>query len=358
MPKTIRSRVLTDEYLAHELGRRQFIAAAGAALVAGCSSQQVSNSEGAEEEAFLVGIGGGSSHKAAVENALSLTIGRDGLSFIQSGDVVYLKVNTNSGDPYPYSTNPKLVEMVAGWARDHGASKVIVGDRSFFGDPNTMGNFESNGIAAAAANAGAELVVFDDDAVEWLEISQDDAPDWVGGFRFPVPVVQANVIINLPCVKTHFISTFTMGMKNIIGLVNPVDRAREGNLKWHVTEGNKLYKQIAQLNRHITPTFTILDGYRAVVRGGPNIDGDPPGLTRYARCVIASPDRIAADATGVALLKLHAVEGEAVHDTSVWENPQIAEAIAAGVGIAGAEEYHASAKEYSRMDELSSQLFG
>ena len=60
-------------------------------------------------------MGAGDSHAAAIEAALEETIGRDGLSFVNSGDVVYLKVNTNSGDFYPYSTNPDLVRMVGQW---------------------------------------------------------------------------------------------------------------------------------------------------------------------------------------------------------------------------------------------------
>jgi uncharacterized protein (DUF362 family) len=359
--RIINSRYLSTELAHKELNRRSFIAAAAsaAATLPGCASDTTPGSgEAFDTEALLVGLGADDDYALALDKALKQASGAAGLGFIESGDVVYLKINTNSGDANPYSTSPLMVELLSKMAFDLGASKVIVGDRSFWGDPNTYGNLVDNGIAGAADNVGAELMVFEDDDVEWVAISQEEAPDWVGGFRFPKAVIEADHIINLPCVKTHFISTFTMGMKNIIGLVNPTDRRRDGNLRTHSTQQNKLYKQTAQLNQHVTPSLTVLDGVKAVVRGGPNISGTPPGLVGEPGVIIASTDRIAADVTGLAVLKLHAVETEAVHDYGVWENPQIVEAVNAGVGIASAEEYSAAGVGYEDLDAVKALIAG
>ncbi len=65
-----------------------------------------------------------------------------------------LKVNTNSGDPAPYSTSPTVVAWFARQYVSRGV-RVVVGDRSFWGDRDTMGNLERNGIASAARRAGA-----------------------------------------------------------------------------------------------------------------------------------------------------------------------------------------------------------
>ena len=378
--RTIVSRDLVQQFEDKELTRRnltrrQLIGAAGSmagGMLVGCTVEEPVDDDGNQTPTpqpepepeptpaptYMVGMAAGENYDELLLAALAETIGRNGLEFVEAGQVVYLKVNANSGDPYPYSTNPRMVELLTQMCWERGASRVIVGDRSFWGDPNTMGNLNRNGMVAACSNAGAELVVFDDDEVDWVAFSETDAPDWLGGFRFPLPVVEADHIINLPCVKTHFISTFTMGMKNIIGLVNPTDRRRDGNLRFHSTQENKLYKQTAQLNQHVTPSLTILDGVKAVVRGGPNISGDPPGLVAEPGVIIASTDRIAADVTGLALLKLHAVEGEAVHDFGVWENPQIVEAVNAEVGIGGAEEYSAASEDYEQLDELKALIAG
>jgi uncharacterized protein (DUF362 family) len=344
--RIIRSKDLVQEFQEKELSRRRFVQSAakvgaGLPLVAtlpGCLPEPDPDPDTPTN--YLVGMATGEQYTSTLRAALDETIGRDQLSFIQSGDTVYLKVNSNSGDYYPYSTRPKMVERMTEWAFEAGAGRVIVGDRSFWGDNYTYNNLVANGIVAAAETAGAELVVFEDDAVDWVEFGEDDNPDWNGGFRYPLPVVEADHIINLPIVKTHFISTFTMGMKNLIGLVNAIDRARPGNLDFHITAGNKLYRQIAQLNKRITPSLTVLDGWEAVTRGGPTIT--PDSEESEPHLMIVSTDRIAADVTGLAVLKRIAHESEAIHNWDIWENPQIVEAVEAEVGIKGPEEYEIS----------------
>ena len=396
--RTIQSPDLVEEFHEKELSRRRFIArAAGAGLAStvglGCSTRRANPTGGDDDdsadddddatandddatandddatandddstpefEPSLVGLGSGDGLQSAVLAALAPTIVRDALAFIEAGDVVYLKVNSNSGDPYPYSTQPALIRLVGEWCWAQGAKRVIVGDRSFFGDPGTSGNLVANGIAEAADDIGAELIVFEDDgSMEWVAFPESAAMDWSGGFRFPLPVVQADHVINLPVVKTHFISTFTMGMKNLIGLVNPADRERPENLGQHSTANNRLYRQIAQINQQITPSATILDGWEAVVRGGPTIAGSPTGLEDSPRVMIVSTDRIAADVTGLAVLKEFAVASEAVHDWGVWQNPQIVEAVAAGLGISGPSQYDASGPTVEGLDLYLEHILG
>lgn len=378
MPKTrgrtIKSQILLDEFRAKELNRRNFIkqvaaASAGGAVLGGLpgcggtprggSGSDDDDDGPAPTENHLLGMGGGEGYKSSLEAAMNQTVARDGLAgVVSSGDTVFLKVNSNSGDYYPYSTKPRIIEELAAWCWDQGAGRVIVGDRSFWGDPNTYSNLVANGVVEATENAGAELLVLEeaDSNIDWVDFSEGEAPDWNGGFRYPLPVVEADVIINLPIVKTHFISTFTMALKNMIGLVNADDRERPGNLYTHNTSGNKLYRQIAQLNQHLTPTLNILDGWEAVVRGGPTIAGNPTGLVGEPGVMIVSTDRIAADVMGLAVLKEFAVAEEDIHNWDVWDNPQIVEAIEAGVGISGADEFDAAGPTVDDFDTFMGHI--
>ena len=348
--RVIRSKDLSQEFIEKEMSRRAFVrraalASAGGAMATGLTGCPTDPGPADDDDSalvppsHLVGLGGGDGYGTALMAAMDETIAADGLAnVVSSGDTVYLKVNCNSGDWYPYSTRQRMVEEVGQWAWDQGASRVIVGDRSFYGYSagQTLSIMNANGMAEAADNIGAELIAFDDDD-EWVQIDQADAAAWVDGFRFPRVVVEADVIINLPVMKTHFIAGFTMAMKNIIGLCHPTDRAREGNLNYH----QNLHVKIAQLNQNITPTLHLLDAWEAVIQGGPTPQGDPPGLTGEPGVLICSTDRIAADATGLGILKHFATGGEDVHDYSVWDNPQIAAAVDAQVGISGPGEYDA-----------------
>jgi uncharacterized protein (DUF362 family) len=367
--RTLDSRSLTEEFVAKELSRRQMVqsvmlATVGAALgglgALGCTTETVVNkaADGTPAPAgtgdpnatpkaqHLVGMGYDTADRsAALQAALAETIG---LGMIKPGQSVYLRVNSNSGDEYPYSTSPETLLAIGGMLKDIGVTDIRIGDRSFWGDQDTAGNLVSNGITGAAKKLGLKAVVFDDD-VDWMALPTASVPNWQGTVRLPVDVTTADHQIILSCVKTHFISTVTMSLKISLGLVHATDRAREGNLKNHDTA--ILYKQIAQINKGITPSLVVADGYSAVISGGPTVNDKPSGapagwkggITGDPKVFIVSTDRIAADVAGIAVLQTLAPAYEAVNKTKPFANPMIKAAIAAGgLGISDASEFDLS----------------
>jgi uncharacterized protein (DUF362 family) len=238
-------------------------------------------------------------HLRALETAVARA---GGLTPVRRGGCVLLKVNTNSGDPAPYSTSP----VVVAWFTRHYVAqgvRVVVGDRSFWGDRNTRGNLERNGIGPAARRAGAEVVAFETDETDWLELDPKLVPSWVPPVRVPRLAFEADQLINLACAKTHFITGVTLGLKNMLGLVCSDDRAREGNLRSH--DPQRIHQQIAELHRALPVALTIIDGFDALVTGGPTPgSGSPPTIVRTG-VVLASRDAHAVEAEGRALLARH-----------------------------------------------------
>ena len=221
---------------------------------------------------------------------------------MKPGGRVLLKVNTNSGDPAPYSTSPVVV---AWFARQYVARgvRVIVGDRSFWGDRDTRGNLERNGIAPAARRAGAEVKAFETDDTEWLELDPRRVPSWVAPVRVPRLAFEADQLINLACAKTHFITGVTLGLKNMLGLVCADDRAREGNLRSH--HPSRIHRQVAEIHAALPVAFTVIDAFDALVTGGPTPgSGAPPTIVRTG-IVLASRDAHSVEADGRALLARH-----------------------------------------------------
>jgi hypothetical protein len=172
--RTLESRSLTEEFVAKELTRRQMVQAVmlgtvgtwlGAAGLAGCGSSETTTSgtatpaptgtgDPADPNAtppttkHLVGMGYDETDRnKALQAALAETIG---LGMIKPGESVYLRVNSNSGDVYPYSTSPDTILAVGGMLKDLGVTDIRIGDRSFFGDTGTAANLVSNGITGAA----------------------------------------------------------------------------------------------------------------------------------------------------------------------------------------------------------------
>jgi len=257
----------------------------------------------------------GDAHATAIMTAIDRA---GGLGFVKRGDRIVLKVNTNSGDPYPFSTSPTAIRAVASALLARGA-KVLVGDRSFWGDDDTLGNLEANGIAGAARAAGVEVIAFDD-TVAWQEVDPRLVPHWKPPVHLPRRVLEADHVINLACAKTHFITGVTLGLKNLLGLVRATDRARPGNLRTHHAE--LIHHQIADIHRVLTPRLTVVDGYQALVSGGPTRNDGTPTIVD-ARVVLADVDRVAADVKAIALLQQHAPASEAVHRTTPDAHPTI-----------------------------------
>src|SRR5207245_10319630 len=92
-------------------------------------------------------------------------------------------------------------------------------------------------------------------------------------------------------------------------------------------EVHPAWARIAERNLRITPALNILDGSKSFVFGGPS-NGD----TAEPKVIIASRDRIAADATGVAVLKSIGTE-DRLQNRSVWETPFLKHGIKIGLGI-------------------------
>jgi ferric-dicitrate binding protein FerR (iron transport regulator) len=157
------------------------------------------------------------SHEAAIEKAVEQA---GGLPIVPRGGLVVLKVNSNSADPAPYSSSPTLVSWVARLYVKQGV-RVLVGDRSFWGDKDTAGNLERNGIAPAARSVGARCVAFEHDTVAWNEVPAEALPSWVAPIRVPRAIFEANAVINLACAKTHFITGVTLGLKNALAKAPP-----------------------------------------------------------------------------------------------------------------------------------------
>jgi uncharacterized protein (DUF362 family) len=383
--RIIESKTLADEFVAKELSRRQMVQAVmlgtvgtwlGASGLAGCATTKESSngSSGSDpavdadagdttpSTAHLVGMGYDERDRTkALEAALAETIG---LGMIKAGQSVYLRVNSNSGDIYPYSTSPDTIIAIGGMLRDIGVTDIRIGDRSFWGDTNTTGNLSKNGITGAAKKIGTSAIAYDDN-VDWVTLPEGSTPNWVDTVRLPEPVMSADHQIILSCVKTHFISQFTMSLKIGLGLVHADDRKRDGNLKTHDTK--VLYKQIAQINKAITPSLVVMDGYRAIISGGPTKSDVPPGAPSSfkggvigdPKVFIVSTDRIAADVAGIAVLQTLSPDYEEVRATSPFANPQIKAAIAAGgIGIGDASAFDLAGPTVPELETYLAKING
>ncbi len=244
------------------------------------------------------------------------------------GRNVLIKPNFNTADVTPGSTdNDTLVALVEEiWAM--GAKSISLGERSY---PLTREVMERKGILPVLDKLNVNVIDFDHlDGKDWV-LFQPKKSHWPNGFRIARPILDAECLISTCCLKTHqFGGIFTLSLKLHVGVV-PTFRHGYEYMKELKTSPNQR-RMIAEINEPFAPTLIVLDGVDAFVDGGP-MTGKPA----RGEVFLASTDRVAIDAVGVAILKVLG-SNESIMKPKIFEQEQIARARELGLGASSPSE--------------------
>jgi len=123
-----------------------------------------------------------------------------------------------------------------------------------------------------------------------------------------------------------------MSLKNSVGMVAKHDPGDRYNYMYELHGSPYQRLMIAEINAAYRPLFIIMDGIRGFSRGGPEAGTlIEPGL------MLASSDRVALDAAGVAILRIYGTTPE-VSLGSIFSQEQLARAAELGLGAKGPDE--------------------
>ena len=273
---------------------------------------------------------------------------RQALELLQSpsfkGKNVFIKPNYNTGDPAPAATDPAVLEALVQVVQSDGATQITVGDRS--GMAQTRTAMQQMQVFSLAERYGFTPMVFDELGAEDWQYFDAAGTNWSRGFAMPKPLLNADAIINACCLKTHrFGGHFTLSLKNSIGMVAryvPGD-GHDYMRELHRSDNQRL--MIAEVNRAYRPTLNLIDGVDAFINGGPE-----QGERVRAGVMLASCDRIAIDAVGIAILRMLGTTPE-VSAGSIWSQAQIRRAADLGLGAVSADQI-----EIVTADDRSAQM--
>ena len=255
--------------------------------------------------------------KAGVESAL----GGLGVKVVKN-KAVLIKPNFNTADITPGSThNDTLIALVEKiWSM--GAKSISLGDRSYTLTREVM---EQKGVPALMQERDVSIVDFDNlDPKDWVKWTSKDS-HWRDGFRVARPVLEAECLISTCCLKTHqYGGVFTLSLKNHVGVVPTTRHGYDYMKELHSSPHQR--KMIAEINAPFTPDMVILDGIDAFVDGGP-----AEGKRARGNVFLASADRVAIDAVGVAILKSLGSNNQ-IMNSKIFDQEQIARAAELGLG--------------------------
>ena len=218
-----------------------------------------------------------------------------GLSrFVTRDERVLLKPNILAGcsPEQAVTTHPTVLEATIRILQAAGA-RVSYGDSSGISKP--LSAARDSGLAVVAERYGVEMGDFEHGRHVLLARGSRN-----GESRRRVPisrsVLEADVLFNLPKMKTHQLTRITGAVKNLFGCVPGLSKPA---LHVSYPEAMDFSRLLAQLHLQIRPRIHILDGILAMEGNGPR-----NGESRPMNVIIMAKDPVAADAVFARLIEL------------------------------------------------------
>jgi uncharacterized protein (DUF362 family)/NAD-dependent dihydropyrimidine dehydrogenase PreA subunit len=202
--------------------------------------------------------------------------------FVKSGMKVLLKPNLLSANtPEQFvTTHPFVVQAVAELVKEAGGV-IWIGDspNSSVKDNQMEYLWKKTGMAEIAQEIGAKLIPFK--GVSWSRLHEYD-------YFIAKPTTDADLIINLPKLKTHTQTLYTGAIKNLFGVI---PGARKSAAHIHAPGIKDFSQLLVDVLELVHPGLTILDAVKGLEGNGPGASGTPHSY----QCIAASMDPVALD---------------------------------------------------------------
>jgi len=279
----------------------------------------------------LVGKEKGGLSKVALIKTSERSVGvRESMNLLDfptmKGKNVVLKPNFNSSDAFPGSTHNDTLSQLVKELHDRGAKDIVLGERS--GPPDSEEVMLQKGIFQMSRDLDFKIVNFEKIPEEdWVSF-KPEGNHWENGFSIARTAAEAEYFVSTCCLKTHgYGGVFTLSLKLAVGLT-PKNLMKE----LHGKRTTDMRKMIAEINLGYKPNLIILDGVEGFVDGGPS-----KGEKKTANVFLASSDRVALDAAGVAVLK-NLGANDAIMGTKIFEQEQIKRAVELNLGVGSPDQ--------------------
>jgi len=209
--------------------------------------------------------------------------------FVKPGQSVVVKPNIG-WDAVPEraaNTNPELIGRIVKRCYEAGASSVSVFD-------NTCDEwkkcYENSGIESEVNDAGGTIIPGNSESY-YKDVKVGEGKT-LTETKVHELILNSDVFINVPVLKSHSSAKLTIAMKNLMGVV--WDRRW-----WHK---NDLHQCIADYTTFRKPDLNIVDAYRVMKRNGPRGVSNEDVILLDS--MVISTDIVAADAAATKLFGL------------------------------------------------------
>ena len=159
------------------------------------------------------------------------------------------------------TTHPAVIQAVAEVFRTWGAT-VTVGEGPGHVRDTELALIES-GVGEALRDAKLRFDDLNYQRVGWQK--NRGGFSRLSGFYFPQSVLEADLVVSLPKMKTHHWVGMTGAMKNLYGVIPGIKYGWPKNVLHH----NGIPETVADINASLPPMLTIVDGIDCMEGDGP-----------------------------------------------------------------------------------------
>lgn len=181
------------------------------------------------------------------------------------------------GPDAPVTTHPLIVKSVARWLYEHNIRHITVGESS--GGPYTAEHmravYQTCGMKAVQPYAELNM---------GFGFQSVSAPSGFVNHSFNIidPIVEADYIINLPKLKTHAMTGYSGGIKNLFGSIPGLQKPQ---LHYRFPAIEDFSNMLLELSLVVHPQLTIIDAIDAMEGNGPT-----GGTSHPLHMILASKD--------------------------------------------------------------------
>jgi uncharacterized protein (DUF362 family) len=242
----------------------------------------------------IVGIGRGGDYQSATRTAIENAGGLAGI--VKKGDVVLIKPNlcTGAKPDDPKTTDYRVVATIVDMLRELGPSRIIIAEGCFYGDA-----FSKAASAQSKYDSIKGVEFYNFNACEKKDCYELQPPKSLIGRSLFIPKVfmDADVVIEVPKLKTHFIpqAVVSLTLKNTFGI--PSEKIYGGYGDKSGLHGFPLSEVIVDLNKIRMPDFAVIDG----VVGGEGY-GPVYNTPVKSEIVLAGRDPVALDTVALTFM--------------------------------------------------------
>jgi uncharacterized protein (DUF362 family)/Pyruvate/2-oxoacid:ferredoxin oxidoreductase delta subunit len=202
--------------------------------------------------------------------------------FVKKNQSVLVKPNLLSAkDPSrAITTHPAVVQVVIEEVQKIGATPIL-GDSPGGVERGVKRVWENTKMSEVAGSTGAKLVAFESEGVYEKRTDNDKK------YFIAKPVIDADVVISLPKLKTHTLTLMTCAVKNMFG---SIPGFRKSEYHRDAPKPKDFARVIVDIYSLTKPHISLVDAVVCMDGDGPS-SGDP----KYLGLLFASTDAVALD---------------------------------------------------------------